>query len=131
MCTYIMTQQLIQVQSWIHDARFSCILVSKWWILGTWMVNCLLYQVKRWLLSQFQPMIKLDLKNWPISGLETDFAIIANFRSCTYPGALIHGHIAPVNYYYKVGQTVNYDCMKVCIKNFARQPTMVFSNLGV
>ena len=31
-------------------------------------------------------------------------------RSCTYPGATIHGHITPVNFYYKVGGTVKYNC---------------------
>ena len=36
-------------------------------------------------------------------------------RSCTYPGAVIHGTINPVMFYYKVSQTVTYKCSEVII----------------
>jgi len=31
-------------------------------------------------------------------------------RACSYPGAAIHGNINPVQFYYKVRQTVSYNC---------------------
>ena len=39
--------------------------------------------------------------------------VFPNSRSCTYPGAVIHGTINPVMFYYKVSQTVTYKCSEV------------------
>ena len=41
--------------------------------------------------------------------------VFPNSRSCTYPGAVIHGTINPVMFYYKVSQTVTYKCSEVII----------------
>ena len=37
---------------------------------------------------------------------------ISCVSSCVYPGAIIHGHISPVLFYYREGRTVQYSCPK-------------------
>ena len=89
--TASLTITLLQVR--IYDVRLTGVLVSEWWLLGTQVVTSLLYQVTL-------------LFSW---------ILISNLyiRSCTYPGAVIHGTINPVMFYYKVSQTVTYKCSKV------------------
>ena len=38
---------------------------------------------------------------------------ISCVAACVYPGALIHGHISPVLFYYRLGRTVQYSCLEV------------------
>ena len=37
---------------------------------------------------------------------------ISCLPACIYPGAIIHGNIAPVLFYYRLGQTVEYSCLQ-------------------
>ena len=41
------------------------------------------------------------------------WALVSCSRSCSYPGATIHGTINPVHFYYSPGQTVTYTCSEV------------------
>ena len=52
--------------------------------------------------------------------------VFPNSRSCTYPGAVIHGTINPVMFYYKVSQTVTYKCSEVIITSFFHVIPLIF-----
>ena len=85
-------------QVWIHDVGVSSVLVSGWRLLGPQVVTSLLSQVQ---------VCFPNLKK-----------VFLNSRSCTYPGAVIHGTINPVMFYYKVSQTVTYKCSEVIREGF-------------
>ena len=50
------------------------------------------------------------------------WALVSCSRSCSYPGATIHGTINPVHFYYSPGQTVTYTCSEVSPALVTRPP---------
>ena len=58
------------------------------------------------------------------------WALVSCSRSCSYPGATIHGTINPVHFYYSPGQTVTYTCSEVSPALVTTTPTTTSSVQG-